>query len=189
MLNAKTLAATELADALVQWHAHGDACEGNEQRGVRCDECEQLVALYDDAFAAYKKMDGPHGIEREPLPDRRERSDTQTYCVLEYEIDVGTGSYPDGRPGEVWLSMSREGSMLRGLLGSFATAVSLGLQHGVPLEAYVHNFVHTKFGFNHPEPIVEGNPAIKTTTSIMDLVFRDLALQYDTPLPLPPPKM
>ncbi|MFP3386595.1 hypothetical protein, partial [Tritonibacter sp. SIMBA_163] len=83
------------------------------------------------------------------------------------------GEYDDGRLGEIFLDMNKEGSSLRALINNFAISVSLGLQYGVPLEEYVEAFTFTKF---EPAGMVQGNDAIKNATSILDYVFRELAV-------------
>jgi ribonucleoside-diphosphate reductase alpha chain len=86
-----------------------------------------------------------------------------------------TGEYDDGRLGEIFIDMHKEGAALRSLLNNFAIAVSLGLQYGVPLDEYVDAFTFTRF---EPQGPVQGNDSIKYATSILDYVFRELAVSY-----------
>jgi ribonucleoside-diphosphate reductase alpha chain len=86
-----------------------------------------------------------------------------------------TGEYDDGRLGEIFIDMHKEGAAFRALMNNFAIAVSLGLQYGVPLEEYVDAFTFTKF---EPAGMVQGNDAIKNATSILDYIFRELAVSY-----------
>ncbi len=86
-----------------------------------------------------------------------------------------TGEYEDGRLGEIFIDMHKEGATLRSLLNNFAIAISLGLQYGVPLDEYVEAFTFTRF---EPAGPVQGNDAIKNATSILDYVFRELAISY-----------
>ena len=86
-----------------------------------------------------------------------------------------TGEYDDGRLGEIFIDMHKEGAALRSLLNNFAIAVSLGLQYGVPLDEYVDAFTFTRF---EPQGPVQGNDTIKYATSILDYVFRELAVSY-----------
>jgi len=86
-----------------------------------------------------------------------------------------TGEYDDGRIGEIFIDMHKEGAALRSFINNFAIAVSLGLQYGVPLEEYVDAFTFTRFEPNGP---VQGNDSIKFATSILDYVFRELAVSY-----------
>jgi len=111
---------------------------------------------------------------RKPLPSRR-NGYTQKAKIGGHSLFLRTGEYPDGSLGEIFLDMHREGAAFRSLLNSFAIAVSLGLQYGVPLEEYVDAFVFTRF---EPNGIVQGHDNIKITTSVLDFIFRDLALAY-----------
>jgi ribonucleoside-diphosphate reductase alpha chain len=111
---------------------------------------------------------------RRPLPSRR-AGYTQKAKIGGHSLFLRTGQYPDGTLGEIFLDMHREGAAFRSLLNSFAIAVSLGLQYGVPLEEYVDAFVFTRF---EPNGIVKGHDNIKITTSVLDFIFRDLALAY-----------
>ena len=92
-----------------------------------------------------------------------------------HSIFLRTGQYEDGSLGEIFLDMHKEGAAFRCLLNSFAIAVSLGLQYGVPLEEYVDAFTFTRF---EPNGIVSGHDNIKMSTSVLDFIFRDLALSY-----------
>ncbi|QND46941.1 vitamin B12-dependent ribonucleotide reductase [Rhizobium lusitanum] len=111
---------------------------------------------------------------QEKLPGRR-KGYTQKAKIGGHTIFLRTGEYDDGRLGEIFLDMNKEGSALRALINNFAISVSLGLQYGVPLEEYVDAFTFTKF---EPAGIVTGNDAIKNATSILDYVFRELAISY-----------
>src|SRR4029453_9310272 len=91
--------------------------------------------------------------------------------------------YDDGRLGEIFIDMHKEGAALRSLLNNFAIAVSLGLQYGVPLEEYVDAFTFTRF---EPTGPVQGNDSIKYATSILDYVFREFVCSYFEPFALPP---
>jgi ribonucleoside-diphosphate reductase alpha chain len=112
--------------------------------------------------------------EREKLPDRR-KGYTQKAVVGGHKVYLRTGEYDDGRIGEIFVDMHKEGAALRSLLNNFAIAVSLGLQYGVPLEEYVDAFTFTRF---EPQGPVQGNDSIKYATSILDYVFRELAVSY-----------
>ncbi|MBO6553278.1 MAG: vitamin B12-dependent ribonucleotide reductase [Roseitalea sp.] len=112
--------------------------------------------------------------EQEKLPTRR-KGYTQKAKIGGHTVFLRTGEYDDGRLGEIFLDMNKEGSTLRALINNFAISVSLGLQYGVPLEEYVDAFVFTKF---EPAGMVQGNDAIKNATSILDYVFRELAISY-----------
>ena len=112
--------------------------------------------------------------ERERMPDRR-KGYTQKAVVGGQGLDPRTGEYDDGRLGEIFIDMHKEGAALRSLLNNFAIAVSLGLQYGVPLDEYVDAFTFTRF---EPSGPVQGNDFIKFATSILDYVFRELAVSY-----------
>jgi ribonucleoside-diphosphate reductase alpha chain len=112
--------------------------------------------------------------ERERMPDRR-KGYTQKAVVGGHKVYLRTGEYEDGRIGEIFIDMHKEGAALRSLLNNFAIAVSLGLQYGVPLEEYVDAFTFTRF---EPSGPVQGNDSIKYATSILDYVFRELAVSY-----------
>ena len=112
--------------------------------------------------------------ERERMPDRR-KGYTQKAVVGGHKIYLRTGEYDDGKLGEIFIDMHKEGAALRSLLNNFAIAVSLGLQYGVPLDEYVDAFTFTRF---EPSGPVQGNDSIKFATSILDYVFRELAVSY-----------
>jgi ribonucleoside-diphosphate reductase alpha chain len=112
--------------------------------------------------------------EREKMPDRR-KGYTQKANVGGHKVYLRTGEYDDGRLGEIFIDMHKEGAAFRAMMNNFAIAISLGLQYGVPLEEYVEAFTFTKF---EPAGIVMGNDAIKNATSILDYVFRELAVSY-----------
>jgi ribonucleoside-diphosphate reductase alpha chain len=112
--------------------------------------------------------------ERHRLPNRRSGY-TQKAVVGGHKVYLRTGEYEDGSLGEVFLDMHKEGAAFRSLMNCFAIAISLGLQHGVPLEEFVDAFVFTRF---EPNGMVKGNDAIKMSTSVIDYVFRELAISY-----------
>ena len=120
----------------------------------------------------------PHAISARPLrrelPPRR-AGYTQKAAVGGHRVFLGTGEYADGRLGEISVALPKEGAAFRGLMDCFAQAVSLGLQHGVPLEEFVDTFTLTRFG---PAGPVEGDPAVSRATSLLDYVFRHLSAGY-----------
>jgi ribonucleoside-diphosphate reductase alpha chain len=115
-----------------------------------------------------------HLTERRRLPHRR-AGYTQKAVIAGHNVYLRTGEYDDGTLGEIFLDMAKEGAAFRSMMNCFAIAVSLGLQHGVPLEEYVDAFLFTRF---EPNGMVQGNPYIKMTTSIIDYIFRELAVTY-----------
>jgi ribonucleoside-diphosphate reductase alpha chain len=114
------------------------------------------------------------GKKRNPLPAKR-FGYTQKAKIGGHNLFLRTGQYEDGTLGEIFLDMHKEGTAFRSMLNAFAIAVSIGLQYGVPLEEYVDSFTFTRF---EPNGMVSGHDHIKMTTSVLDFIFRDLALAY-----------
>ena len=144
---------------------------------------ETTEAVIDAMAAAIPSSEG-HAIAertvtryiagRRRLPDRR-RGYTQKAKVAGHTIYLHTGEYEDGTLGEMFINMHKEGAAFRSLMNAFAVSVSLGLQHGVPLEEFVEAFVLTRF---EPNGMVIGNHRIKMSTSILDYIFREIAIHY-----------
>ncbi|WP_102110392.1 vitamin B12-dependent ribonucleotide reductase [Oceaniglobus roseus] len=111
---------------------------------------------------------------REKMPQRR-RGYTQKAIVGGHKVYLRTGEYADGKLGEIFIDMHKEGAGFRAMMNNFAIAVSVGLQYGVPLEEFVDAFTFTKF---EPAGMVQGNETIKNATSILDYIFRELAVSY-----------
>jgi ribonucleoside-diphosphate reductase alpha chain len=111
---------------------------------------------------------------RERLPQRR-KGYTQKAIVGGHKVYLRTGEYEDGRVGEIFVDMHKEGAAFRSLMNNFAIAISIGLQYGVPLEEFVEAYTFTRF---EPSGLVEGNDAIKMSTSVLDYIFRELAISY-----------
>ena len=111
---------------------------------------------------------------REKLPERR-KGYTQKAIVGGHKVYLRTGEYSDGALGEIFIDMHKEGAGFRAMMNNFAIAVSVGLQYGVPLEEFVDAFTFTKF---EPAGMVQGNDSIKNATSILDYIFRELAVSY-----------
>jgi ribonucleoside-diphosphate reductase alpha chain len=112
--------------------------------------------------------------QRRRLPNRR-GGYTQKAVVAGHKVFLRTGEYEDGTLGEIFIDMHKEGAAFRALMNSFAIAVSIGLQHGVPLERFVDQFIFTRF---EPNGMVQGNNRIMMATSIIDYLFRELAITY-----------
>ena len=112
--------------------------------------------------------------EREKLPNRR-KGYTQKAVVGGHKVYLRTGEFEDGRLGEIFIDMHKEGAAFRSLMNNFAIAISLGLQYGVPLDEFVEAFTFTRF---EPAGYVQGNEAIKNATSILDYIFRELGVSY-----------
>jgi len=112
--------------------------------------------------------------EREKMPQRR-KGYTQKAMVGGHKVYLRTGEYDDGRLGEIFIDMHKEGSAFRALMDSFSIAISVGLQYGVPLDVFVNAYTFTRF---EPAGLVTGNDRIKNATSILDYIFRELAISY-----------
>ena len=112
--------------------------------------------------------------EREKLPTRR-KGYTQKAIVGGHKVYLRTGEYEDGRPGEIFIDMHKEGAAFRSLMNNFAIAISIGLQYGVPLDEFVEAFTFTRF---EPAGLVQGNDSIKNATSVLDYIFREMAVSY-----------
>src|SRR6516164_6039587 len=149
------------------------------------DEDDAVEALYEKPMAARAAQISERVVEklveriivmreREKMPDRR-KGYTQKAVVGGHKVYLRTGEYDDGRLGEIFIDMHKEGAALRSFINNFAIAVSLGLQYGVPLDEYVDAFTFTRF---EPAGPVQGNDSIKYATSILDYVFRELAVSY-----------
>ncbi|HSF90709.1 MAG TPA: vitamin B12-dependent ribonucleotide reductase, partial [Paracoccaceae bacterium] len=111
---------------------------------------------------------------REKLPERR-KGYTQKAIVGGHKVYLRTGEYQSGKLGEIFIDMHKEGAAFRAMMNNFAIAVSVGLQYGVPLEEFVEAFTFTRF---EPAGMVQGNDSIKNATSILDYIFRELAVSY-----------
>jgi len=141
------------------------------------DEKEEIIEAksnYDIVKAAENLVKQYYIAERRRLPNRR-RGYTQKAKINGQTVYIRTGEYENGQLGEIFIDMHREGASFRSLLNCFAIAISLGLQHGVPLEEFVDAFVFTRF---EPSGIVTGNDSIKMATSVIDYIFRELAITY-----------
>jgi ribonucleoside-diphosphate reductase alpha chain len=150
------------------------------------DEADQLDGV-DEGVAARPATSQPQIIEkitekvvhryiakRRRMPDRR-AGYTQKAVIGGHKVYIHTGEYNDGSLGEIFIDMHKEGAAFRSLMNCFAIAISLGLQYGVPLEEYVEAFVFTRF---EPNGMVTGHPHVKMSTSIIDYIFRELAISY-----------
>ena len=121
-----------------------------------------------------KKLTNKPSFNRNKLPDRR-KGYTQKASINSHKVYLRTGEYMDGSLGEIFIDMHKEGASFRSLMNNFAISISIGLQYGVPLEEFVEAFTFTKF---EPSGKVEGNAEIKFSTSILDYIFKELAISY-----------
>ena len=138
------------------------------------DEDEETVAAQDKVVQTAEKIIHKYVARRQRLPFRRSGY-TQKVKIGGQSVYLRTGEYENGQLGEIFIDMHREGAAFRSLTNCFAIAISLGLQHGVPLEEFVDAFTFTKF---EPSGMVSGSPHIKMTTSVIDYIFRELAVTY-----------
>ena len=111
---------------------------------------------------------------RSKMPDRR-KGYIQKVTIGNHKIYLHTGEYDDGKVGEIFIDMNKEGELVKALMNNFAIAISLGLQYGVPLEEFVDAFIETKF---EPSGEISGNDRILSASSILDYIFRELAISY-----------
>jgi len=145
---------------------------------------EDLMELEDAPQAEQSKVVAERIVERiverevaqrrQKLPHRR-KGYTQKAIVGGHKVYLRTGEYEDGSLGELFIDMHKEGAAFRSLMNNFAIAVSIGLQYGVPLEEFVDAYTFTRF---EPSGMVEGNDAVKMATSVLDYLFRELAISY-----------
>ena len=112
--------------------------------------------------------------DRSKMPDRR-KGYIQKVTIGKHKIYLHTGEYDDGKVGEIFIDMNKEGELVKALMNNFAIAISLGLQYGVPLDEFVDAFIETKF---EPSGDISGNDRILNASSILDYIFRELAISY-----------
>ena len=137
------------------------------------DELQESLA-HPAAVQVAEKIIHRYIAKRRRMPFRR-NGYTQKALIGGHKLYLRTGEYEDGALGEIFVDMHKEGAAFRSLMNCFAIAISLGLQHGVPLEEFVEAFVFTRF---EPNGMVMGNKSIKMSTSIIDYIFRELAINY-----------
>lgn len=130
---------------------------------------KNILPLFDSPIFNSEKE-----IARKKLPQRR-KGYTQKASINNHKVYLRTGEYMNGTLGEIFIDMHKEGAAFRSLMNNFAISISIGLQYGVPLEEFVEAFTFTKF---EPSGIVEGNTEIKFSTSILDYIFKELAISY-----------
>ncbi len=138
------------------------------------DVAERPAAAARAEIVAERIVERVIAAQRRKLPDRR-KGYTQKAIVGGHKVYVRTGEYEDGKLGEIFIDMHKEGAAFRAMMNNFAIAISIGLQYGVPLEEFVEAFTFTRF---EPSGMVEGNQTIKMSTSILDYIFRELAISY-----------
>ncbi len=176
-----TLAAHPIRDTLTLWVVPNAA----DQDRLTQDRMAHILSLAEDLVSEETRApawqsastfpsDAHNRIARTRLPDRR-KGYIQKASVGGHKVYLHTGEFDDGSLGEIFIDMHKEGAAFRSLMNNFAIAVSLGLQYGVPLEEYIDAFVYTRF---EPAGEVTGNDRISRATSILDYIFRELAVSY-----------
>tara|TARA_B110000196_G_scaffold314273_1_gene322219 strand:- start:655 stop:1521 length:867 start_codon:yes stop_codon:yes gene_type:complete len=140
---------------------------------INTDKLETSNKL-DDNNATQNKFHNKKNSDRSKMPDRR-KGYIQKVSVGDHKIYLHTGEYDDGKVGEIFVDMNKEGELVKALMNNFAIAISLGLQYGVPLDEFVDAFIETKF---EPSGEIKGNDRILSASSILDYIFRELAISY-----------
>ncbi len=150
----------------------------NKKDAINNEVNEKIKRDLNNNIVAKKIISQPNKITKNDtrfkMPDRR-KGYIQKVSIGEHKIYLHTGEYNDGKIGEIFIDTNKEGELVKSLMNNFAIAISLGLQYGVPLEEFVDAFIDTKF---EPSGKVEGNDRILSATSILDYVFRELAISY-----------
>ena len=148
--------------------------DNKNQNNVKLDvEAEIKTASLKNAIPLKNNIVDQNN-KRFGMPDRR-KGYIQKATIGDHKIYLHTGEYEDGKIGEIFIDTSKEGELVKALMNNFAIAISLGLQYGVPLEEYVSAYVETKF---EPSGKVHGNDRILSATSMLDYIFRELAISY-----------
>ncbi|MCE5255813.1 MAG: adenosylcobalamin-dependent ribonucleoside-diphosphate reductase [Spirochaetaceae bacterium] len=169
-LSALAPGADMIADSIVALQSSELKTEEEEEPMAPAQQVKSLMELAPELPGMPLS---PRGLRRS-LPNRR-KGYTQKAKIAGHSVFLRTGEYEDGSLGEIFLDMHKEGAAFRSILNSFAIAVSLGLQYGVPLDEYIDAFTFTRF---EPNGVVQGHDYIKMATSVLDYIFRDLAISY-----------
>ena len=159
----------------------GDKSTSSQKNAKKTDEVSELIAKKiinsnNDSVNNVSLNNKVKGQveKRFKMPDRR-KGYIQKAQIGNHKVYLHTGEYNDGKIGEIFIDTNKEGELVKAMMNNFAIAISLGLQYGVPLDEYVDAFIDTKF---EPSGNVEGNDRILSATSILDYVFRELAISY-----------
>ena len=144
----------------------------NEKINAEAEETKNTNDFTVDNFNNKKLI--KKNNDRSKMPDRR-KGYIQKVTIADHKIYLHTGEYNDGKVGEIFIDMNKEGELVKSLMNNFAIAISLGLQYGVPLEEFVDAFIETKF---EPSGEIKGNDRILNASSILDYIFRELAISY-----------
>ena len=159
----------------------GDKSKPEEKKIKRSDEVSELInnKIINPKDTNVNNVSLKNKVKgqvekRFKMPDRR-KGYIQKAQIGNHKVYLHTGEYNDGKIGEIFIDTNKEGELVKAMMNNFAIAISLGLQYGVPLDEYVDAFIDTKF---EPSGNVEGNDRILSATSILDYVFRELAISY-----------
>ena len=147
-----------------------DVVDNETKTMVSKNQIKQSPKLYENFTKNLSENLG----KRFSMPDRR-KGYIQKVQIGNHKVYLHTGEYEDGKIGEIFIDTSKEGELVKALMNNFAIAISLGLQYGVPLDEFVNAYVDTKF---EPSGKVYGNDRILSATSILDYIFRELAISY-----------
>ena len=145
----------------------------NEKIDIIPEKIQPKVISKDISQGFVKKINDGVG-RRFSMPDRR-KGYIQKVTIGAHKVYLHTGEYEDGKIGEIFIDTSKEGELVKALMNNFAIAISLGLQYGVPLDEFINAYVNTKF---EPSGKVYGNDRILSASSILDYIFRELAISY-----------
>ena len=152
----------------------GSISDNNKQNNVKLDTPTDIKATSLKNSIPLKNSIIDQSNKRFGMPDRR-KGYIQKATIGDHKVYLHTGEYEDGKIGEIFIDTSKEGELVKALMNNFAIAISLGLQYGVPLDEYISAYVGTKF---EPSGKVLGNDRILSATSILDYIFRELAISY-----------
>jgi len=139
----------------------------------KINNTKELTNSLDEKINKSQKLN-KHVNNRYKMPDRR-KGYIQKVTIGDHKVYLHTGEYDDGKVGEIFIDTNKEGELVKALMNNFAIAISLGLQYGVPLDEFVDAFIETKF---EPSGEVKGNDRILNASSILDYIFRELAISY-----------
>jgi ribonucleoside-diphosphate reductase alpha chain len=173
---AQPLSTTKKEGAAAEGDADAEQTPAGSEAEAHARELAEKIASLEAALAHEQTRTAETlvvGAVRERLP-RRRKSSTFAFRVADCEGYVTVGEYEDGRPGEVFMKVSKQGSTLAGIMDAFSISVSLGLQHGVPLATYVRKYTNMRF---EPAGITD-DPDLRIATSLVDYIFRRLAVDY-----------
>ncbi len=151
-----------------------DHKNNNVQKVEKIEVVKENIKKTVNNINSLNKNNNENNHKRFGMPDRR-KGYIQKATIGNHKVYLHTGEYEDGKIGEIFIDTSKEGELVKALMNNFAIAVSLGLQYGVPLDEFVSAYVGTKF---EPSGKVHGNDRILSATSILDYIFRELAISY-----------